>query len=149
VQSNSNSVSGTPDLAGRRSWNRRGSRGRKPCGLRLIFQTPAVREISLYQGLPTSIQGWRSNVEVRDGSGLIGVADALFDGAKLIVEIDGWAYHSTLDCFQRDRERQNRLVAAGWTVPRFTWRDLTQNPDWVIATIRWLLGSSVPEQRCS
>jgi very-short-patch-repair endonuclease len=38
----------------------------------------------------------------------------------LVIEVDGWAYHRTPDRFQRDRERQNRLVAAGWTVLRFT-----------------------------
>lgn len=85
------------------------------------------------------ITGWRVNAEVRDDHGLVGVADVLFRRARLVVEVDGWAYHSTPDRFQRDRERQNRLVAAGWTVLRFTWRDLTQHPERVIATVRQLL----------
>ena len=38
--------------------------------------------------------------------------------------------------FQRDRTRQNRLVAAGWTVLRFTWNDLRDRPNGVIAEIR-------------
>ena len=32
-------------------------------------------------------------------------------------------------------DRKNRLVAAGWTVLRFTWWDLTQRPDYVVASI--------------
>lgn len=85
------------------------------------------------------ITGWRLNAEVRDDRGLIGVADVLFGQARVVVEVDGWAYHSTPDRFQRDRERQNRLVAAGWTVLRFTWRDLTHHPERVIATVLRLL----------
>ena len=43
-------------------------------------------------------------------------------------EIDGRAFHSDADRFQRDRTRQNRLVGAGWTVLRFTWNDLRDRP---------------------
>jgi very-short-patch-repair endonuclease len=42
----------------------------------------------------------------------------------------------TPEHFQRDRRRQNRLIAAGWTVLRFTWWDLTERPDDVLAQIR-------------
>ena len=59
----------------------------------------------------------------------------VFPGAKLVVEVDGLAHHVTPDRFQADRQRQNRLVAAGWTVLRFTWRDLTERPGYVVATI--------------
>jgi very-short-patch-repair endonuclease len=55
---------------------------------------------------------------------------------RLAIEIDGWAYHSDVDRFQRDRRRQNVLVALGWTVLRFTWADLTQRPGYVTAAIR-------------
>ena len=40
---------------------------------------------------------------------------------KLAIEVDGFEHHSSPDAFQRDRTRQNRLVALGWTVLRFTW----------------------------
>jgi hypothetical protein len=48
----------------------------------------------------------------------------------------GWAYHHDVDRFRRDRQRQNSLVALGWTVLRFTWADLTQRPAYVLATVR-------------
>jgi very-short-patch-repair endonuclease len=82
------------------------------------------------------ITGWTANAEIRDSTGLIGYGDLVFTAARLVVELDGWAFHSDLDRFQRDRTRQNRLVAAGWTVLRFTWTDLHDRPDSVIATIR-------------
>jgi very-short-patch-repair endonuclease len=82
------------------------------------------------------LSGWVANAEIRDGSGLIGYGDIVFARVRLVVEIDGFAYHSDADRFQRDRTRQNRLVGAGWTVLRFTWRDLRDRPGEVIATIR-------------
>ncbi|GAA1736599.1 type IV toxin-antitoxin system AbiEi family antitoxin domain-containing protein [Luedemannella helvata] len=85
------------------------------------------------------INGWVANMPIYDDAGLIGVGDLVFAEVKLVVELDGWAYHSARADFERDRSRQNRLVAAGWTVLRFTWRDVTQRPDHVAATIRGLL----------
>lgn len=86
------------------------------------------------------ITGWAPNAQIRDAAGLIGYGDLVFAAARLVVELDGWAFHSDLDRFQRDRTRQNRLVAAGWTVLRFTWADLHDRPEAVIATIRAALG---------
>ena len=82
------------------------------------------------------ITGWEANVPIRDHEGLIGVGDIVFRRAKVVIEVDGWAFHVSPAAFQRDRARQNRLVAAGWTVLRFTWRDITERPSLVIRTIR-------------
>jgi very-short-patch-repair endonuclease len=57
----------------------------------------------------------------------------------IAVEVDGYGEHSKRDTFQRDRTKQNDLIAAGWMVLRFTWTDLTDHPDDVIATIAALL----------
>jgi very-short-patch-repair endonuclease len=86
------------------------------------------------------ITGWEANAEIRDAAGLIGYGDIAFRAAMLVLEVDGWAYHTDPERFQRDRTRQNRLVAAGWTVLRFTWADLRDRPDEVIAAIRAALG---------
>jgi hypothetical protein len=37
--------------------------------------------------------------------------------------------------FERDRERRNRLTAAGWIVVNFTWMMLTRHPQWVATII--------------
>jgi len=84
------------------------------------------------------ISGWRPNVRVHDRSGRIGVVDVLFPEARLVVEVDGWRSHGK-DRFQSDRTRQNRLVAAGFRVLRFTWDDITLRPQAVLAQIRTLL----------
>jgi very-short-patch-repair endonuclease len=79
--------------------------------------------------------GWRANAPIFDDRGLIGLGDLVFEADKLVIEVDGWAYHVQADRFQRDRRRQNRLVRAGWRVLRFTWRDVTERPQYVIAAI--------------
>jgi very-short-patch-repair endonuclease len=63
------------------------------------------------------------------------VVDVAFVGPRVAVEIDGWAYHSDPEAFGRDRNRQNALVLRGWRVLRFTWRDLTERPEQVIAEL--------------
>jgi hypothetical protein len=51
-------------------------------------------------------------------------------------EIDGWETHGTRLAFEEDRRRRNRLVLAGYTVLNFTYRQLVDEPEWVIACIR-------------
>jgi very-short-patch-repair endonuclease len=67
--------------------------------------------------------------------------DITFSRQRIAIEIDGRAWHVAPDRFHRDRRRQNALVLAGWTVLRFTWRDLAQRPEQVIAEIRAALAS--------
>jgi very-short-patch-repair endonuclease len=92
------------------------------------------------------VTGWRANVEIRDGAGLIGIVDVAFDLVRLVLEVDGFAFHTTPEQFEGDRQRQNRLVAAGWTVLRFTWRDLTNRPAHVLATIQEVVTTLSSEQ---
>ena len=60
---------------------------------------------------------------------------------RIAIEVDGWAWHVDVERFQADRRRQNALVNAGWTVLRFTWHDLTADPERVIAQIRAALAA--------
>ncbi|GAA1362377.1 endonuclease domain-containing protein [Catellatospora chokoriensis] len=95
---------------------------------RHAYGARSVAERLLVQGLwRRRISGWRANLAVYDEMGLIGEVDFGFAEIRLAVEVDGRAWHSADDRFQRDRTRQNRLVRAGWTVLRFTWRDLTED----------------------
>ena len=81
------------------------------------------------------IGGWQCNVTVADGAGLIGIVDVAFSAIKLAIELDGRAWHVDRDRFQHDRTRQNRLVADGWTVLRFTWEDVRYRLGTVLAGI--------------
>ncbi|WP_195909079.1 endonuclease domain-containing protein [Microlunatus sp. Gsoil 973] len=75
--------------------------------------------------------GWRTNVWIQTRHGGYFV-DLLFGRARLVVEFDGWEYHGDRVAFENDRRRRNELVAAGYTVLNFTWRQVTEEPDWVI-----------------
>jgi very-short-patch-repair endonuclease len=61
----------------------------------------------------------------------------------VILECDGWTYHGLQRSnFERDRQRDAELLAAGWIVLRFTYRAITTRPkhtaDRIVATIaRW------------
>lgn len=79
---------------------------------------------------PMSIQH-----EVWHAGRFIARVDGAYVERMLAIEVDGYAHHSSPDAFQRDRERQNRLVALGWTVLRFTWHDVVHRPATVAKAI--------------
>ncbi len=57
--------------------------------------------------------------------------DFLWRDHKLIVETDGAESHRTRKAFEADRARDAELTTAGYRVLRFTWRQLTRDPEWV------------------
>lgn len=61
--------------------------------------------------------------------------DFLWPAERLIVEIDGYAFHSSRAAFERDRLRDADLQALGYRVIRVTWRRLTEEPSAVVAAI--------------
>ena len=86
-------------------------------------------------GLPTPV----CQFIVRDGRRFVARVDFAYPAARLIIEVDGFDAHATAAQLRRDLERQNQLVALGYTVLRFTWRDIADAPDRVIATIAGFL----------
>ena len=61
--------------------------------------------------------------------------DFVWRNARLIVEVDGYAYHRSPSAFEADRERDVVLALAGWQVLRFTWAQITERPAWVAGAI--------------
>jgi very-short-patch-repair endonuclease len=61
--------------------------------------------------------------------------DFLWPGQRLIVEVDGYAFHASRAAFERDRVRDADLQARAYRVIRVTWRRLTTEPEAVIAAI--------------
>jgi very-short-patch-repair endonuclease/predicted transcriptional regulator of viral defense system len=62
--------------------------------------------------------------------------DFYFASKRLVVEVDGYRYHRTRRAFERDRERDAILAAAGHHTLRFTHRQVTRRPREVAAAIR-------------
>jgi very-short-patch-repair endonuclease len=96
------------------------------------FET-LIRRLLVRAGLaPEALQH-----EVRDADGrFLARLDMAWPSLRLAVEADGRAHHDTLPALYRDRVRANDLALAGWTILRFTWADLQQRPEWVVAQVR-------------
>jgi very-short-patch-repair endonuclease len=76
------------------------------------------------------LTGWRLNWR----RGRI-IPDMLFDVEKVIVEVDGFRTHGARRAFEDDRARDAKLAAHGWIVLRFTWRQLTGQPELVLVRL--------------
>ncbi len=61
--------------------------------------------------------------------------DFLWREARLVVEMDGFAAHGHRGAFEKDRRRDQVLIAAGYRVIRVTWRQLCEEPVAVAARI--------------
>ena len=72
-----------------------------------------------------------------DGIGF--APDFLWPEAKLIVETDGAGTHRTMKAFEADRRRDQLLAEAGYITLRFTWRQITTEPERVASTIKAVL----------
>jgi very-short-patch-repair endonuclease len=75
--------------------------------------------------------------------------DALWEEARLIVELDGWGSHRHRAAFERDRIRDADHAVAGYKVIRVTYRRLKAEPQLVAAQLRALLREAgrAPTQR--
>jgi very-short-patch-repair endonuclease len=63
------------------------------------------------------------------------VADFVWSEHKLVVEVDGYLFHSGRRSFERDRRRDQMFAAAGYTVIRVTWTQLCEEPLAVVARV--------------
>jgi very-short-patch-repair endonuclease len=85
--------------------------------------------------------GWVANLPLDlPGFGRV-VVDVAFPAEKVILEIDGWAYHRDLRAFLVDGPRQTALAAAGWVVVRTHWYELTGSPEAFVAALRRVLAT--------
>ncbi len=63
-------------------------------------------------------------------------ADFAYPDARLLIELDSEAHHLDRMAFRRDRSKQNRAVVLGWTILRYTWWDIQEEPFRVLAELR-------------
>jgi hypothetical protein len=90
-------------------------------------------------GLPTpELQQVR-----HDRSGFVARIDLSLAGGTVVVEVNGHRTHATRRQRQRDHERANRLALLGIVVLQFTYEDVVERPDHVVALIRDALRRSV------
>ena len=65
--------------------------------------------------------------------------DACWPAARLVVELQGYAYHHTRNVFERDHAKLGRLKLAGYDVLPLTYLQVTTEPGWVVDAVRILL----------
>jgi very-short-patch-repair endonuclease len=65
--------------------------------------------------------------------------DCHWPGTNQILELDGWEAHSSRSAFQDDRERDRRLLVAGYSITHITWNQLRDEPEAIASDLRVLL----------
>lgn len=118
----------------------RGRRGVRRLALAVSLADPRsespmetrLRLVIVDAGLPTpDIQ-----CEVLDRWGeVMARLDLAYPHCRLGIEYDGRIVHSAALAFSRDRERQNELLLAGWTLLRFVARDVLWRPQYVVRQV--------------
>jgi very-short-patch-repair endonuclease len=102
-------------------------RVRSPLEARLLTQL-------IEAGLPAP----RTNVKLRVEGRFLEV-DLLWEEQRLVIETDGEETHGTSAAFQRDRWRDQLLMAAGYRTARVTWAQVRDEPSAVVNRINHML----------
>ncbi|MBV9412307.1 MAG: DUF559 domain-containing protein [Acidimicrobiia bacterium] len=61
---------------------------------------------------------------------------------RIIIELDGRRHWLAMLDHEADLLRDAKLTAAGWRVIHFTWKQITQEPEFVVAILRQLLATA-------
>ena len=70
--------------------------------------------------------------------------DFVWPDHKLVIEVDGYQFHGHRSAFERDRRKDQVLIAAGYRVVRVTWLQLCHEPMRVAAVLAAALTASRP-----
>jgi hypothetical protein len=95
--------------------------GGSPAELRIV-------RLLVRAGLPKPVQQWRVRSQGRTAR-----TDLAYPDLGIVIEYDGWDYHSPRTVFDDDRNRGNALELADLTVLRFT---SASTDDYIVATVR-------------
>lgn len=68
----------------------------------------------------------------------VGWVDLVVEG-RVVVELDGFAYHSGRAEYREDRRRDRELVRQGYLVLRFTYEDVMRSPSMVVRAVQAVL----------
>jgi very-short-patch-repair endonuclease len=72
--------------------------------------------------------GIRTHRQVRIAG--VGHVDLLVVGTRVVIEVDGRAYHDDPDAYERDRRRDAELVRRGYVVLRLSYEAVTRHWAW-------------------
>ncbi len=140
-------VDGLATELDRRPWRGRSGTGQLRQALRqrgyLGAPHPSVLESRVLRLLARGgIRPWGVEVDVLGTEGRYRLDVRLT--SRLALEVDGFAYHADPEAMSRDHRRRNELLRLGWTVLVFTWKDVTEDGERVLATVRRALDRVAP-----
>ncbi len=106
---------------------------RRPIGAATTESELETRFLQLVReaGLPPPVPQY----VVREAGRFMARIDLAYPERRLAIELDGYGPHRSVGAFRRDRNRQNGLALLGWTVLRFTWEDVVEHKEAVVATL--------------
>ncbi len=76
-----------------------------------------------------------AGIAVRQQVMLLGHRVDVLVGGRLVLQLDGDEFHSTPQARSRDARHDAELRLAGCTVLRFTYQQMIERPDYVLATV--------------
>ena len=80
-------------------------------------------------------------VEIRDGAKFIARVDLAYLEHRLVIEVDGYRFHSGKAVWEHDRVRRNALQALGLTVLNVTHQQLVKGGADFVRTVRAIMGA--------
>jgi very-short-patch-repair endonuclease len=89
--------------------------------------------------LDADIAGFEPQVSISHRTGWIGRVDLADRARRIVIECEGFEFHSDRRAFTKDVRRFTLLVAAGWRPLRVTWPQVMYDPDWVLARVQDVL----------
>ncbi len=98
-------------------------------------QTP-LETLSRLRLVRCSLPEPELQVPIFDGSALAGIVDMFWREWRVVGEADGLAKYATRDDLLREKQREDRIRSLGFTVVRWTWREIMADPEAVAARIR-------------
>ena len=92
--------------------------------------------------LAAGITGFQPQQVIRHAGAWVGRVDLANRRLKIVIECDGFEFHSDRKAFNRDLVRFTMLVAGGWRPLRFTWAQVMFDEEWVLARVLDVLGQN-------
>jgi very-short-patch-repair endonuclease len=133
----------------------RGLRGRHATRVRAVMGLVDPRAESVLESLLRVLLAMaglvpdESQYVIRDRSGRMARVDFAYLRARLVVEADGFEFHSKRADYRRDRQKSNLFCRLDWSLLRFTWEDVRFAPDDVVEAVRVELSKPPRRQRAA
>lgn len=87
------------------------------------------------------LDGWQVQYRPPWYDGLRGIVDLAWPALRVVLELDGRRWHSTLQAQVEDRRRDRAAAAHGWITLRFGWQEIIHRPATVTDELRIVLSA--------